>query len=72
MEIIRAFYQHVQQVYAKLASTGACEICHTQALPHRFVAVPGVGHSHCSMFQAKELLAALFADETVAAMQVAM
>ena len=69
MEIVRAFYQHVQQVYTEMASSGACSTCKEQPLPHRFVAVPGVGHSHCSIFQAKELLAAMFTDEMVATMQ---
>jgi len=71
MEIVHAFYQHVQHVYAEVAASGECSACRDRLLTHRFVAVSGVGHSHCSMFQSKELLAAMFADETVAVMQAA-
>lgn len=71
MEIVHAFYQHVQHVYAEVAESGECSACRDRPLTHRFVPVPGVGHSHCSIFQSKELLAAMFADETAAAMQAA-
>ena len=71
MEIVHAFYQHVKHVYAEVAASGECGACRGRPLTHRFVAVPGVGHSHCSIFQSKELLAAMFADEAVAAMQAA-
>ena len=48
-----------------------CSACRDRPLTHRFVAVPGVGHSHCSIFQSKEMLAAMFPDATVATMQAA-
>ena len=71
MEIVHAFYQHVKHVYAEVAASGECSACRDRPLTHRFVAVPGVGHSHCSIFQSKEMLAAMFPDATVATMQAA-
>ena len=52
-------------------SVNECSACRDRPLTHRFVAVPGVGHSHCSIFQSKEMLAAMFPDATVATMQAA-